>query len=82
MCHLMTFSAKNLSTLIGLCLLGCVVGGLAWELLERILASVGIRLALSVGPIGFDLHVLSLYFLVNPGTFLGLFGGVLLFRLL
>jgi hypothetical protein len=82
MYYLMTFTAKNLSSLIGLCFLGCVVGGLAWELLERILANVGVRLTLSVGPIGFDIHVLSLYFLVNPGTFLGLFGGALLFRLL
>jgi hypothetical protein len=68
--------------MLGLGVLGAVVGGLAWEVVERICLAAGLTLALSVGPIGFDLHVISLFFLVNPGTFLGLAGGVVLFRLL
>jgi hypothetical protein len=78
----MKLSVKTLPTLILLALLGAVVGGLAWEVVERILQRFGTELALSVGPIGFDLHVVSLSFLVNPGTIVGLIGGVLIFMLL
>ena len=75
----MKLTTKNLPTLIGLGVLGAVVGGLAWELLERILLGFGVILSLSVGPVGFDLHVISASFLVNPGTFAGLLAGLLLF---
>jgi hypothetical protein len=78
----MKLSAKNVSTLVMLGLLGGVVGGLAWEVVERVCFKLGCALNMSVGPIGFDLSVISLYFLVNPGTFLGLLGGVVLFRIL
>ncbi len=78
----MKLSTKTLSSLILLALLGAVVGGLAWEVVERILLRAGVELALSVGPIGFDLHVISFSFLVNPGTIIGLIGGVLIFMLL
>jgi hypothetical protein len=78
----MKLSGKNVTTLIAIALLGAVVGGLGWEVVERICARLGLVLALSVGPIGFDLSVVSLRFLVNPGTFVGLAGGVLLFRAL
>ena len=78
----MKLSAKNASTLIGLGLLGAVVGGLAWEVVERICLRFGTALEMSVGPIGFDLSVISMHFMVNPGTFFGLCAGVLLFRFL
>ena len=78
----MKLTTKNAGTLLVLSFLGAVVGGLAWELVERILATLGTTMTLSVGPIGFDLHVISFHFLVNPGTFLGLGAGVLLFRVL
>ncbi len=78
----MKLSTKTLSSLILLALLGAVVGGLAWEVVERILLRFGVELALSVGPIGFDLRVISFHFLVNPGTIVGLIGGVLIFMLL
>ena len=57
-----------------------VVGTLAWGLLERLLALGGATVDASVGPIGFDLHVISLYFRFNPGSILGLITGALIFR--
>ena len=78
----MKLSTKTLPTLLLLAFLGAVVGGLAWELVERILLSFGTELSLGVGPIGFDLHVVSFSFLVNPGTVVGLVGGILIFMLL
>jgi hypothetical protein len=78
----MKLSGKNAPTLIAIGLLGAVVGGLGWEVVERISARLGVVLGLSIGPIGFDLSVVSLRFLVNPGTFVGLAGAVLLFRVL
>jgi len=78
----MKLSGKTVSSFLMLATLGAIVGSLAWELVERIASSMGFRIELSVGPIGFDLHVVALHFLVNPGTFLGLLGGFLIFRFL
>ncbi len=78
----MKLTGRNAPTLTAIALLGAVVGGLGWEVVERISARLGVVLALAVGPIGFDLSVISLRFLVNPGTFVGLAGAVLLFRVL
>jgi hypothetical protein len=78
----MKLNGKTLGPFVVLGALGSLVGGLAWELLERVLAGSGIHLDFSVGPVGFDLHVVALHFLVNPGTFLGLIGGLILFRFL
>ncbi len=78
----MKLSGKNAPTLAAIVVLGAVVGGLAWEVVERVSARLGLVLGLSVGPIGFDLSVISLHFLVNPGTFAGLIGAVLLLRVL
>jgi hypothetical protein len=78
----MKLNGKTVSSFLVLGALGSLVGGLSWELFERIAASLGLRLDLSVGPIGFDLHVVAVHFLVNPGTFLGLLGGLLIFRFL
>jgi hypothetical protein len=75
----MRLSSKTLSALLILALLGAVVGGLAWEVADRICQRFGIVLGMSVGPIGFDLSVISVRFLVNPGTVLGLMGGIALF---
>jgi hypothetical protein len=77
----MTLNKKSLPTLI-LCLtLGMVIGSLSWEVLERILSQLGIDFSLTVKePLNlFDLYVLSVSFRVNPGTFLGGLGGLLLF---
>lgn len=62
--------------------LGFLIGSLAWEVLERILEAAGAPLAVGVGPVGFDLSVLKVYVMVNPGTLAGLLGAVALFRLL
>ncbi len=78
----MKLNGKTVGSLLVLGTLGALVGGLAWELVERIAARIGLPLDLSVGPIGFDLHVVALHFLVNPGTFLGLLVGFLIFRFL
>ncbi|MBE3129246.1 MAG: hypothetical protein IMZ54_00845 [Acidobacteria bacterium] len=78
----MKLSGKTVSSFLVLGTLGALVGSLAWELAERIAANIGLHLDLSIGPIGFDLHVVALHFLVNPGTFLGLLGGFLIFRFL
>lgn len=76
----MKLTAKTLPSLLLLCALGMLVGGLAWEVLERVALRFGLALELSVGPIGFDLSVLAMSVTVNPGTFLGLVAAALLFR--
>ena len=76
----MKLTAKNRPILIRLLLLGALAGTLAWALFEAVLALAGISLTLEAGPVGFDLHVVTFWVRVNPGSFLGLLGGGLLFR--
>ena len=71
---------KNLTPLLIFLFLGLVIGTLAWGLLERLVALGGREFSLSVGPLGFDLGVISFYLRFNPGSLLGLAGAVLLFR--
>lgn len=78
----MKLTAKTLPSLVLLCVLGMLVGGLAWEVLERVALRFGLEMDLSVGPVGFDLSVVALSVTVNPGTFLGLVAAVLLLRAL
>jgi hypothetical protein len=78
----MKLTAKTLSSFVLLCMLGMLVGGLGWEVLQRVALRLGLALDLSIGPVGFDLSVLALSVTVNPGTFLGLAGAILLFRAL
>ncbi len=78
----MKLSGRTRSTFVLFLLLGVLIGSLAWELLERILARSGLELGLSLGPVGFDLEVLAFSLVVNPGTVLGALGGAVLFRLL
>ncbi len=78
----MKLSRKNLSTLIGLLVLGCVAGTLAWEVVERLLAAAGVPLDLSVGPLSVDLHAIAVSLRLNPGSLVGLAAGGLLFRAL
>jgi len=60
--------------------LGALFGTLVWALAELLAAAAGLPFSLSVGPVGFDIHVLAIWIRVNPGTLLGLVGGIILFR--
>jgi hypothetical protein len=76
----MKLTKKNLSTLFLILFLGFLTGTFMWELLERILASAGIVLSIGLGPVGFDLHAVSFFVRVNPGSLVGLIGGAIVFR--
>ncbi len=76
----MKLTAKNLPLLMRILLLCLLVGTLAWELLERLLEYADVMITLGVGPVGFDLRVISLWIIVNPGTLIGIVAALLLFR--
>ena len=50
--------------------------------MTMVIATAGIDLSLEIGPVGFDLAVLSAHVVVNPGSILGVVGGILLFSAL
>ncbi len=75
----MKLTKKNRPTLVLIVFLGLLIGTLTWELLEQIIAFSGTALDLSIGPVGFDLEVIAVWIEINPGSFLGCVGGVLLF---
>jgi len=76
----MKLAAKNVGVFLRLLALTAVIGTLVWELIERVLGLLEVTLDLSVGPIGFDIEVVSLYMMANPGTLLGVPVAILLFR--
>ena len=76
----MKLTKKNSKYLYLLVFLGFVIGGLAWEVLARILFRTGINIDFTAGPIGFDLDVISFYIKVNPGSFAGVIGSIFLFK--
>ena len=78
----MKLTSRNRSTFLTFLGLGFVVGTLGWEVLERIVQRMGFELALGIGPVGFDLSVLSVFVKINPGTFIGILGGIFLFRVM
>ena len=78
----MKLTSRNRSTFLAFLGLGFLVGTLGWEVLERIVLQMGFQLELGVGPVGFDLSVLSVFIKINPGTFIGVLGGIFLFRLM
>jgi len=78
----MKLNSRNRSTLLTFLSLGFLVGTLGWEVLERIVQRMGVELALGIGPVGFDLSVLSVFIKINPGTFIGILGGIFLFRVM
>ena len=78
----MKLSSRNRSTFLAFLGLGFLVGTLGWEVLERIVQQMGLDLALGIGPVGFDLSVLSVFIKINPGTFIGVLGGIFLFRMM
>lgn len=76
----MKLTAKNLPVLLRVLLLCLVIGTLAWELVERLLELAGVTLDLSVGPVGFDIEVIALSVMANPGTLIAIVPAILLFR--
>jgi hypothetical protein len=70
-------TSRSRSIFIQLLLLGTLIGTLFWELLMRLF---GLESPLTTGPIGFDIAVLAVWLSVNPGSFLGLAMGYLIFR--
>lgn len=78
----MKLTSRNRSTFVLFMLLGLLIGSLAWEVFERILSRFGVGLSLGVGPVGFDISVLVLSLVINPGSLLGALGGALLFRIM
>ncbi len=77
--HPMKLNNRNLSTFLLLLFLGMLVGTLAWEVLERVLGAVGLAFSLQAGPVGFDAGVIAVSIRANPGTFLGIPLGLLVF---
>jgi hypothetical protein len=78
----MKLTSRNRSTFLAFLGLGFLVGTLGWEVLERIVRQMGFELALGIGPVGFDLSALSVFIKINPGTFIGVLGGIFLFRVI
>ncbi len=76
----MKYSARNRPLLMRIEIAGLLVGTLAWELVERAAQRLGFSFSLQAGPVGFNVEVLRVELLVNPGTFLGIVGAYLLFR--
>lgn len=76
----MKYGKKTRGPLLRLTLLGAFSGTLAWDLLERALSYLNIAVRMGVGPVGFDLHAVSFYIYINPGSLLGIAGALVLFR--
>ncbi len=76
----MKLTARNLPTFLRILLLCLLVGTLAWELVERVLEYAGLSVSLGVGPVGFDLRVISLWAMFNPGSLIAIGPAFLLFR--
>jgi len=76
----MKYGKKNRGVLIRLLLLGAFSGTIAWSLLERAVSYMGVQVQMGVGPVGFDLQVVSFFIFLNPGTLLGIAGSLWLFR--
>ena len=76
----MKLTTKTLGSFLLFLLLGLVIGSVAWEIVERLVNAAGLSLSLSIGPVGFDLRVLAVWVRLNPGSFLGAAGGIILWR--
>jgi hypothetical protein len=74
------YSKRNQPILLRLLTAGLLAGTLAWELLERAAEYFGLSISLRAGPVGFDVEVLTVELMVNPGTLLGLLTAYILFR--
>lgn len=75
----MKLSAKTRPHLLRLLFLGLMLGTLSWGIIEKVAALSGLPFDVSLGPIGFDIYVISAYIRINPGSVLGAFLGYRLF---
>ena len=79
----MDLNKKNFPILLTFIILGMIIGSIGWEILERLITTLGGTLALTLEkPIGFDLYVISLFFRVSLGTLLGALSGIILFKVI
>jgi uncharacterized membrane-anchored protein YjiN (DUF445 family) len=79
----MDLNKKNFHILLSLIVLGMIIGTLGWEIIERLAASWGGKLSLTIEkPIGFDLYVISFFLRINMGSLIGALSGVILFKVL
>ncbi|MBN1525023.1 MAG: hypothetical protein JW904_11100 [Spirochaetales bacterium] len=76
----MKLTKKNIPLFIGTLFLGMVIGGLAWEIFERLLGMIGSTFSLTLKePLGFDFYVFALFIRPNIGMAMGCAAGGLLF---
>jgi hypothetical protein len=75
----MKLNTKTRTYFVRFLLLGIIIGTLSWAIIEKLLALLGLPFDLSLGPIGLDFYLISLFFRVNPGTLLGALLGYRLF---
>ena len=76
----MKLTAKTRGTFVGVLLLALFIGTLSWEIIERIVSSLGLTLDLSIGPVGFDAFVVAVWVRINPGTVVALYPGIRVFQ--
>ncbi len=76
----MKITQKNLEAFISFLVLFIIIGTLVWEIFELLLSYAGFGIHLAVGPVGFDIRVLSVYIMLNPGSPAGAAAGYLLFK--
>ncbi|HDQ13823.1 MAG TPA: hypothetical protein ENN41_03300 [Sediminispirochaeta sp.] len=76
----MKYQRSKRRLFVNFILLGALAGTLFWELAERLFSYLGIFFNLGLGPVGFDLHVLALGLVLNPGTILGAAGSFFILR--
>jgi len=74
---------KNVPVFIAFLLMGCIIGSIFWEIFERILHLFPdfsyFTLTMKQPAVLLDIYVIALAFRANPGTLLGLIGGIIFF---
>ncbi|MCF7927890.1 MAG: hypothetical protein K9L68_02635 [Spirochaetales bacterium] len=76
----MKLSKRSSGTFFLFLFLGLLIGTLAWEVFLQIFLPPDTQSLWSVGPVGFDLHALSIWVRINPGSLMGIPAGIILFR--
>ena len=76
----MKLNSKTRGTFVGVLFLSLLIGTLVWEIIERLLGGFGVPIDLSVGPLGFDAHVIAVWVRANPGTAVAVYPGIRFFQ--